>query len=510
MGGERVTWIVTEDSITAWWEPERDVNGRRKRYRVFLDGTEICIGTKTHVMAENLKPDREYGLLIEEEIACRQQIRSAPVTLHIRTSPAKRRLDVTKPPYLAAGDGRAMDTNAIQHAIDDCGSGEMVYFPAGIYKTGALRLHSNMELYLEEGAVLQGTDCPADYLPRIRSRFEGTELDCYSSLLNLGELDHTGGYSCENVVIRGKGRIAGGGRELARAIIESERLILDAYLKELGDKVKECENEDTIPGRVRNRLINISNGRNIRICGLTLENGASWNLHMIYSDRIVTDHCIFRSEGVWNGDGWDPDSSKNCTLFACDFYTGDDAVAVKSGKNPEGNRISRPSCHIRIFDCRCMFGHGIALGSEMSGGIEDVYIWDCDLTHSMSGLEIKATKKRGGYVRSVRAENCRLSRLLIHSVLYNDDGEGAAAAPYFEGFVFRDMQIAGRFLDDKGNWQDCASIELRGFDEPGHELQNVVFQNMVLEGNGMEESRILLENCKTITFEGISAEKRAE
>ena len=74
------------------------------------------------------------------------------------------------------------------------------------------------------------------------------------------------------------------------------------------------------------------NCRDVRITGLTLQNGASWNVHMIYSRNIVTDHCVFRSEGVWNGDGWDPDSSEDCTLFACRFFTGDDAVAIKSNK----------------------------------------------------------------------------------------------------------------------------------------------------------------------------------
>lgn len=69
---------------------------------------------------------------------------------------------------------------------------------------------------------------------------------------------------------------------------------------------------------------------------------------------------------MWNGDGWDPNSSTNCTIFACEFCTGDDAVAIKSGKNPEGNIINRPTKHIRVFDCHSGFGHGICIGSEMS------------------------------------------------------------------------------------------------------------------------------------------------
>lgn len=91
---------------------------------------------------------------------------------------------------------------------------------------------------------------------------------------------------------------------------------------------------------------------------------------MIYSRDIVTDHCTFISEGVWNGDGWDPDLSRHCTLFACRFRTGDDCVAIKSGKNPEGNTIALPCRAIRVFDCSCELGRGVCVGSEMSGGAE--------------------------------------------------------------------------------------------------------------------------------------------
>lgn len=99
----------------------------------------------------------------------------------------------------------------------------------------------------------------------------------------------------------------------------------------------------------------------------------------------------------------------------------DDSIAIKSGKNPEGNIINRPCEHIRIFDCVSVFGHGIAIGSEMSGGVRDVKIWDCDLANTRYGVEIKGTKKRGSFVRDIHVENCTVSRVLFHAVGYNDD-----------------------------------------------------------------------------------------
>ena len=240
--------------------------------------------------------------------------------------------------------------------------------------------------------------------------------------------------------------------------------------------------------------------------GLTLANGASWNLHMIYSDQIVTDHCTIRSDGVWNGDGWDPDSSANCTIFACEFFTGDDAVAIKSGKNPEGNIIDRPTKHIRVFDCHSGFGHGICIGSEMSGGVEDVKIWDCDMAVSTSGLEIKATKKRGGYVRNVEVRDCTLSHVMVHSVGYNDDGIGAPVPPVLEGFRFQRVTLLGRYIDHDHQWHPCPAIELKGFDVPGYEVKNVRFQDVILEDNGGPAQNIQMQHCQAVSFENITVQ----
>lgn len=493
--------LVTSDSITVYFDKPEHLP-EDYQYQIYLNGKMAGESNKTHFLLEGLESSTEYS--IQVKVAGSGSVLTESLMEHVRTCAAKRRLDVTKAPYQAAGDGKVMDTQAIQRAIDDCAAEDVVYLPAGIYRTGALRLHSNMELYLEEGATLQGTDQPEDYLPRIWSRFEGTEMSCYSSLLNMGELDHKSGPNCENILIRGKGTIASGGKTLAKRIIKLERARLEDELAALGDKIKECEKPETIPGRVRPRLINISNCRNVRISGLTLKDGASWNVHMIYSDNIVTDHCRFHSEEVWNGDGWDPDSSSNCAIFGCLFYTGDDSVAIKSGKNPEGNEICRPTMHIKVFDCKCAFGHGITIGSEMSGGVEDIRIWDCDMGDSLCGIEIKGTKKRGGYVRNVQVRDCKAARVLFHSVSYNDDGTGARTAPVFEDCTFENVWITGRCLDHDGAFYDTDCMELIGFDEPGHALKNILLKDITLGVRGENKKQtIVLSACEGITIQNV-------
>ena len=498
---ERFIWdaAATDTAIALFWEPMAGA-AQNAACQITVNGSPAGETTKTHFTVENLTPDTEYTLAIyagAEECAA----------VILRTTPAKRRLDVSKAPYFALGDGFTMNTAALQKAMDDCGPQDCVYLPAGVYLTGALRLHSDMELYVAEGATLQGTANPADYLPRIKSRFEGIERECYQSLLNLGALDHTAGPNCQNVLIHGGGTLSGGGRKLADAIIAAETLRLKDELAEMKALVKTCEKPETIPGRARGRLVNLSNCQNIRITNLVLENGPSWNVHMIYSDKILTDHCTFCSEGVWNGDGWDPDSSTNCTLFACQFFTGDDAVAIKSGKNPEGNLINRPCKHIRVFDCVSAYGHGICLGSEMSGGIEDVFIWDCDLLVSECGIELKATAKRGGYIRGIRVQNCKTARLWIHSVAYNDDGEACGETPVFSDCRFENLHIGAEYLDYKRQWHPCDAILLCGFDKAGHEVQNITFQNIRIAGRIPGGAHnISLQRCKNLVLQDIFSE----
>ncbi len=498
-----IFWDLPLDATTEW------------KYALMKDDVEVGRTDKTHFSLEQLSPECEYKVevkaLFPNNNIDGETCRSLG-TVNVKTGMVKRKIDVSKSPYNAVGDGKTMNTTALQQALDDCREDSVIYIPAGTFLTGALNVHSDTEIYLEKGALLQGTSDPKDYLPKIKSRFEGHEMDCYRSLLNLGELDHDDGYNCRNVFIHGEGSIMGGGAALAKAIARIEGERLKDYIASLGDKIRDYEKPETIASRFRGRLVNMSNCQNIWIHGLTLGYAPSWNLHFIYSDRIVTDHCTIKSEGIWNGDGWDPDSSTNSTLYACDFYTEDDSVAIKSGKNPEGNVINRPTKHIRVFDSITHFGHGLCIGSEMSGGVEDVRLWDCEMGPTWSGIEIKATKKRGGYVRNILVRDITASHIQMHSVGYNDDGEGSKVPPLLGDCRFERIHLLGRYLDNnagRNEWHDCPSILLCGFDVPGYEIKNVSFKDIEIEepAEGVED--IHTEYCKNIIFDDLKQVPRS-
>jgi len=499
-----INYFATCNFMTLYWDkpvalPEGCLFG------VYVNGVKVGESDKTHFTVRGLEAEKAYSVQVMLKLIDR---REEPVSekLTIITGKEKRKIDVTKAPYCVVGDGIRRNTEMLQQAIDNCDEESVVYFPAGVYLTGSLRLHSDMEVYLEEGAVLQGTSDPQDYLPKIHSRFEGYEMECYSSLLNLGQLDYDSDYNCRNVMIHGRGTIAGGGLALAKNILESEKIRLKCLLESLGDAIKEYENGDTIPGRARGRLINMSNCQNVIISGLNLQGGASWNVHMVYSDHIITHDCVISSERVWNGDGWDPDSSTNCTIFGTVFYTSDDSIAIKSGKNPEGNVINRPCEHIQIFDCIGRHGNGISIGSEMSGGVRDVKIWDCDMRNTTYGVEIKGTRKRGGYVKDVQVRDSKVSRILFHSVGYNDDGISAKEPPVFADCRFENLHILGEY-PSKNEVRPCEALELIGFEQTGYEIQNVLFKDILLKRRVNESKQSLsLQHCRNIAFQNVNVE----
>lgn len=499
--------IIFEDEITLWWD-EYEFSKQASKYVLYLDGVYCGETDKTHYTFGDLSADRAYRVCVEAYVGAELTVKKE---YEYKTKTAKKRIDVTKAPYNAVGDGKTVNTAALQKALDDCTENDCVYIPQGEFLSGALNVHSDTEIYFAEGALLKGTATVEDYLPKIKSRFEGTEMMCYRSLLNLGELDHTAGYNCKNVALRGKGTIYGGGRALAVAVIEVEKELLKEYMEKNAEYVKTCENLDTIPGRARGRLINMSNCENVILSGLTMGYGPSWNIHFVYSKNIVTYNCFIRSnvlkdeagnmliDRVWNGDGWDPDSSEDCVIFDTKFATGDDCIAIKSGKNPEGNIVNKPTKNVYVFDCVTIDGHSVAIGSEMSGGVENVRIWDCDLKNCGMGVQVKAAKKRGGYVKNLYVSNCEMKTIYVRSgVVYNNDGEGAPHPPVFSDYYYENVTLYGRVAENGQR----EYVLISGFDEKGYELKNVRFNGIRFVGTN-EESAIIQENVESVEWTNV-------
>lgn len=453
-----VRW-TTDRAVTLWWERPDDAES----FKLAVDGTAVAGTAKTHATLSALAPGVAHRVTLMALDATGRVVRSKDLPGIALAAPS-RRLDVRG--FGADATGRTLATSALQRAIDAARPGDTLSFPAGTYRSGALFLKSDLTLVLEAGAVLQGSTDPNDY-PIIRSRFEGWECDTYASLLNGGTLG-PGAQPIGRVAINGPGRIVGGGGELADAMVAARGR------------------------RSRGRLISFINAHDIDVAGVTCAGSPSWTLHFIYSERINCRDLDIRSD-VRNGDGIDPDSARDMWIFNCRFNTSDDCIAIKSGKNPEGNVIARPSENIWITDCRFETGHGISIGSEISGGVRGVRIRDCEAGPLKFGLQIKATRERGGYVEDVHVSRCRVGMIRILTELpYNNDGAAAPLPPVFHHFIFErlDMRVA-----------DTTEplIEIHGFPDRTHWTRDLRFHDIMLP----EAATIKLRRAERVVFERV-------
>ena len=495
--------VIFEDEITVYWDKQWDFPDGIF-YRVSCGNIRAAKTQYTHFTFRELRADTEYFVQVERLGENGESV-EVLYAEKLRTNKKRKRIDVTKAPYFAKCDGKTLNTQALQRAIDDCKAGETVYIPKGIYLTGALNLHSDMELYVEEGAMLKGSVKPEDYLPKCKSRFEGSEVESYKAMLNIGTLDHTTGYTTKNLIIRGGGIIWGGGFALCWNIIDKER----GNCQELIDASDDWNKQNVIPGRRRGRLLAIYNCENVILSNVTLGYGASWNVHMVYSRNILTYDCKIQSEGVWNGDGWNPDSSENCTVFNTEFKTHDDAVAIKSGKNLEGKLIGRPTKNVRVFHCHGK--NGVAMGSELSGGIENVFVWDCCFVEGVAGCNTNTTRKRGGYVKNVQIRNCDFVDIrMMTGYECNNDGEEAGALTVLENFSYENVRMTGcAYAPSNREKLRRPPILLCGFDEKNFQIKDVCFKNVIIyPRDDNEKQKIEVKNVQNLTIENLNFIKR--
>jgi len=441
---------------TILWAKEENI--KTAVYEISLNGKIYDTSFKTNYHFVDLKPGQNYTAGIKRRGS------KKGVSVKFRTPPPGKVFNILD--YGAKSDSLVDNTPAIQAAINACTSGGTVVIPRGKFVSGALFLKSNMTLLIEEDGVLKGSIDTSKYLPLIMNRFEGWEMQTYASLLNAGSLNRKGGYTVRNLRICGKGTISGGGRRLGEAMIRSRGM------------------------RSRGRLILLMNCQDVAISGLTITDPPGWTIHYIYSNRVTCDNLNVITNGIRNGDGIDPDSSTDCYIFNCNFNTGDDCIAIKSGKNPEGYYVAKPTKNVRITDCNFSNGHGISIGSEMSGGVSDVLVQDCKAGALLHGMQIKGTKARGGYINNVTVRDCQLLKITVFTALnYNNDGESAPVVPQFSDFRFINIDLTGAKAGE-------TVIQLNGFREDGHRLKNLDFADVVLP----EHARIEINDAENIRF----------
>ncbi|MDF9795971.1 polygalacturonase [Catalinimonas alkaloidigena] len=302
-------------------------------------------------------------------------------------------------------------SQAIAHAIDEAhkAGGGIVVVPEGEWLTKKIHLKSNVNLHLNEGAVLLFSEKPADYLPAVHTTWEGMECYNYSPLIYA--------YECENVAITGQGELKAKmevwEKWFARppAHMNSLKRLYNLAAKDVPVEERLMVNDSS---HLRPQFIQFNRCENILLEGIKITNSPFWVIHPYLSKNVVIRNVEVFAHGH-NNDGVDPEMSQNMLIEDCVFDQGDDAIAIKSGRNQDAWRLDTPSKNIVMRNCLVKNGHQlVAIGSELSGGIENVFVDNCEVEEGAQLnhlLFIKTNERRGGYVKNIHVSNIKSGKI---------------------------------------------------------------------------------------------------
>lgn len=314
-------------------------------------------------------------------------------------------VNITK--YGAKGDGRKDCKPAFDKAMKMAASrsgGAHIVVPAGtFFLKGPIHLVSNVCLELQRGATLLFSDNANDYLPVVETSWEGTFLYNYSPLIY--------GKGLHDVSIIGEGTIDGNCAETFAKWKPNQKAAQQLSRRMNHEEKPLSERVFGDGSWLRPQLLQFYDCRNVTLEGVFITRSPFWCVHLLKSENIICRGLRYDAKLV-NNDGIDPECSRNILIEDIAFDNGDDNIAIKSGRDNDGWLSCRPSENIVIRRCHFKGLHAVVIGSEMSGGVSNVFVEDCDFAgYNKRGIYIKTNPDRGGYVRNIYVSNCQFDEV---------------------------------------------------------------------------------------------------
>jgi polygalacturonase len=433
-----------------------------------------------------------------------------------RPSFAEREYLITE--FGAINDGISLNTESINEAILTCSEagGGRVVIPEGVWVTGPIRLQDNVDLHVAEGALVQFSGNFDDY-PFVPSYFEGRKVYRAMPLLF--------GDSLSNIAITGKGVFDGSGgawrpvkkmkttESQWRNLVNSGGVVNDkgdiwwpsSYAYEVSkDPEKYMYDIGNMPDRdlykayFRPPLVQLISCDTVLLEGPMFQNSPGWCIHPVLCSQLtVNDIMVVNPWYAQNGDGIDVESCKYVSIRNSNFDVGDDAICIKSGKNEEGRRRGVPTQYVEVDNCIVHHGHGgFVVGSEMSGGVKDIWVSNCTFLGTDVGLRFKSTRGRGGVVENIHIDRIRMINIARDAIIFNLFYAGLAPTEMGENPVENLLTNAPPVSEETPVFRNIhiSNINCQGAD---HALQIMGLPEMPVKG-------LTLENSVFSTERGVS------
>lgn len=402
-------------------------------------------------------------------------------------------------------------TNAINSAIEKCSKsgGGVVVIPAGLWTTGPIKLKSNVNLHTQNGAFVSFTSDLKQY-KLLESYFEGNKvIRCESPIM---------GIDLENIAITGQGIFDGNGAVWRPVKIGkmtagqwSDLVNSGGVLSKDGKiwypskgayegneernklpKKETVENMEPYKEALRPVMVSLVNCKKLLLDGVTFQNSPAWNVNPLMCEHLTLRNLTIRNP--WysqNGDGLDLESCRIGTVTNCRFDVGDDAICIKSGKDKEGRDRAKPTELFVITDCVVYHAHGgFTIGSEMSGGVKNIYAKNLTFNGTDCGLRFKSIRGRGGVVENIWMEDIRMNNIPTDAINFNlyyfgkslsedkETGEVTVAkepiteeTPAFKNMYFKNISVNGA----------AQALKIMGI--PEMPVTNIEFENMIIRSD---------------------------
>lgn len=442
--------------------------------------------------------------------------------------------------YGAVGDGTQSNTSAFADAIEEVSKkgGGKVVVPRGMWLTGPIQFKSNINLHLEDGALLLFSKNFDEY-PLVETSFEGLNtVRCMSPIYAVG---------VENIAITGNGTIDGNGNAWRyvkkgkmtssqwKSLVKSGGVLnetediwfpsessLSGFIATDNFNVPQSNDRQVLEGMkdfLRPVMVSIVKSKRILLDGPTFQNSPAWNIHPLMSEDVIIRNLNVRNP--WysqNGDGLDLESCKNVLIYNNTFDVGDDAICFKSGKNKDGRDRGMPTENVIVRNNIVYHGHGgFVVGSEMSGGVRNVHVSNCTFIGTDIGLRFKSTRGRGGVVENIHISNIDMINIPTDAINFNlfyegnspileedqsaeDEARDEALVPVTEETPsFKNIHMKNIRVVASG-----VAANFQGL--PEMNLQNVTLENAFLEAEkgivAVDTDGLILKDVKVVPTKG--------
>jgi polygalacturonase len=404
-----------------------------------------------------------------------------------------RDFDITK--FGAVAGGGTDSTKAIAAAIAACrkAGGGRVVVPAGRFLTGAIRLESGVNLHVTDGATLAFSQDPRAYLPAVFTRWEGVELMNYSALIYA--------FEAENIAVTGGGTLDGQaddthwwpwkGNGRPTTAPDTQHAARARLIDMAARGVPVASRTFGAGDFLRPNFIQPYRSRNVLVEGIRITNSPMWEIHPVLCQNVTVRGVTVVTHGP-NNDGCNPESCGDVLIEGCTFDTGDDCIAIKSGRNDDGRRLNVPSENIVIRDCVMKDGHGgVVIGSEISGSARNIFAERCrmDSPQLDRALRLKTNAVRGGVIENIFMRDVTIGQVaeaVVTIDFYYEEGAAGSFLPTARNIELRNVTSR----------KSLHALRLRGFEKSP--IQQVRIRDCRFDGVGKPD---ILEHVQGLTWE---------